>query len=58
MSMSEVLKKLEGKTIKTANVSLLDGVGESLDLVFTDTTAVTIYGEMREVNEIEITLHV
>jgi len=57
MSIVETLKKLEGKTIKSANISLFDGVGESLDLVFTDTSAVTIYGEMREVNEIEIALH-
>jgi hypothetical protein len=55
--MVEILNKLEGKTIKTANISCLQGVGESLDLVFTDGSAVTIYGEMREINEIEITLH-
>lgn len=57
MNIVEVLKKLEGKTIKTANLSLLDGIGENLDLVFTDGTVATIYGEMKEVNQIEITLH-
>jgi len=54
MDIVEALKKFNGKTIKTANLYLLDGVGEQLELIFTDGSKVTIYGNMLDVNQIEI----
>lgn len=57
MDIIKTLKKFEGKTIKTATLSLIDGMGETLGLLFTDGTAVGISGEMKDVNEIEINWH-
>lgn len=57
MEIAEILKTLEGKTIAKANLVLQDGVGESLDLVFTDGSVVVIEGNMQEINELKITLN-
>lgn len=54
MDIVEALKKFDGKTIKTVNLYLLDGVGEQLELIFTDGSKVTIYGNMLNINQIEI----
>lgn len=57
MSIGEVLKKLEGKTIAKANLILQDRARESLDLVFTDGSIAVIEGNMQEINELKITFN-
>lgn len=57
MGIAEILKSLEGKTIAKANLVLQDGVGKSLDLVFTDGSVAIIEGNIQEINELKITFN-
>ena len=54
MNSIDILKEFEGKTIKKANISKMDGQNEQLDLVFADTTCATVYDED---GEIQISYH-
>jgi hypothetical protein len=55
MSILEILKELEGKTIKDINIRHFEATeDEQVDIVFTDKTCATIYNES---NEMKISLH-